>query len=180
MKIRLRVKCMERWGMTFILAKLVKRFCWFEVEPLPDNEWFITVKEEQEAFCRKEFAKELLEVFAYDGKKWFFGSVFSVKGSDGCNLVQVSRYPENLLFKVGTTVMGLSHQDGCNLAHMISRLRYNSYLNFKDLWVKDHGGSIGFKIGIDPVDTGINYAALSYYDKDRLVAALLGKTSEAA
>lgn len=171
MKIRFRVKCKDRTRMTFVLAKLVARFCWFEVEPLPDNEWFVTVKEEQEDYFRKEFNEELMEVFAYVDKAKFFGSIFSVKGV-GCNLVQVSRYPEDLLFKVGIMVQGLSHMDGCNLARMIER---NCNFNFKDIWVKDLHGAYAFRIGNDQEDTGINYAALSYSQVAKLKAALLGE-----
>lgn len=170
MKVRIRVRCPRPSEVITIMTKLTLIHpCWFEVQPLPNNEWFITVKAEQEAFFRKEF--EVLDVF-YEDKNQFYGNIFITKGTDGYTLVQVSRYPEGLLFKVGCMVVGMSHQEGCNLART---LKWNCNENFKDLWILDINGMFRFKIGPAPSDTGYNFANLPYHQVVQLKAAMLGE-----
>lgn len=50
MKIRFRVQ--KATSVFVIVHELCYRSCWFEVEPLPDDYFYITVKEEQMPFVR--------------------------------------------------------------------------------------------------------------------------------
>lgn len=39
--------------VSFITNELIKSFsCWFEVTPLPDDEWEIVVKSQEEILCK--------------------------------------------------------------------------------------------------------------------------------
>lgn len=73
MIIRFRIK--RASNITFIVQDLVvRRRCWFEVDPLPNDEFYLYVKDEQESFvrdtCKRYFPMDLNEVYAMGDRTW--------------------------------------------------------------------------------------------------------------
>lgn len=72
--MKIRFKIAKQTSLFVVVHELLYRSCWFEVEPLPDDEYWLTVKDEQESFVRETCENipkgSLLDVSVISEQRW--------------------------------------------------------------------------------------------------------------